>query len=50
VQTFALGLIGELIIFTHGNKMKEYSVRRIIDGKSDAEQGSPVAVAKVEQA
>ena len=50
VQTFALGLIGELIIFTHGNKMKEYSVRRIIEGQSDAEQGSPVAVAKVEQA
>jgi glycosyltransferase involved in cell wall biosynthesis len=50
VQTFALGLIGELIIFTHGNKMKEYSVRRIIDGQSETEQDSPVAVAKVEQA
>jgi glycosyltransferase involved in cell wall biosynthesis len=50
VQTFALGLIGELIIFTHGNKMKEYSVRRIIGGRPDAEQDSPVAVAKAEQA
>ena len=30
VQTFALGLIGELIIFTHASKMKEYAIRRII--------------------
>jgi hypothetical protein len=30
VQTFALGLIGELIIFTHASGMKEYSVRSVI--------------------
>lgn len=30
VMTFALGLIGELIIFTHAKGMKEYAVRRII--------------------
>jgi glycosyltransferase involved in cell wall biosynthesis len=32
VQTFALGLIGELIIFTHASGMKEYSVRSVIQG------------------
>lgn len=32
VQTFALGLIGELIIFTHASGMKEYTIRRIIRG------------------
>ncbi|HSG66752.1 MAG TPA: glycosyltransferase [Gammaproteobacteria bacterium] len=31
VQTFSLGLIGELIIFTHAKDMKEYAVRRIIE-------------------
>lgn len=30
VQTFALGLIGELIIFTHASGMKEYTIRRVI--------------------
>jgi glycosyltransferase involved in cell wall biosynthesis len=32
VQTFALGLIGELIIFTHASAMKEYTIRRVIRG------------------
>lgn len=30
VQVFALGLIGELIIFTHASSMKEYAIRRVI--------------------
>jgi len=30
VQLFALGLIGELIIFTHGRDLKEYSVSEIV--------------------
>jgi glycosyltransferase involved in cell wall biosynthesis len=30
VQLFALGLIGELIIFTHGRELKEYSVAEIV--------------------
>jgi glycosyltransferase involved in cell wall biosynthesis len=30
VQVFALGLIGELIIFTHASNMKEYAIRQII--------------------
>ncbi len=32
VQVFALGLIGELIIFTHARELKEYVVRRVIGG------------------
>lgn len=31
VQIFALGLIGELIIFTHAGQMKEYAIRSIIE-------------------
>jgi glycosyltransferase involved in cell wall biosynthesis len=34
VQTFALGLIGELIIFTHARDMKEYTIRRVIQSDS----------------
>ena len=37
VQTFALGLIGELIIFTHARNMKEYTIRRVIQA-SGAEE------------
>jgi len=37
VQLFALGLIGELIIFTHGRELKEYSVSEIVSlNESDA--------------
>lgn len=32
VQIFALGLIGELIIFTHARELKEYAVRKVIGG------------------
>ena len=32
VQIFALGLIGELIIFTHAGSMKEYAIRSVIRG------------------
>ena len=39
VQIFALGLIGELIIFTHARDMKEYAVRRIVGGDHQAEEG-----------
>lgn len=31
VQTFALGLIGELIIFTHAKEIKEYTIEKIIN-------------------
>jgi len=30
VQVFALGLIGELIIFAHASSMKEYAIRHVI--------------------
>ena len=35
VQTFALGLIGELIIFTHATKLKEYTIAEDIRAESD---------------
>lgn len=39
VQIFALGLIGELIIFTHARELKEYAVRRVIGiGAAETEQ------------
>lgn len=31
VQIFALGLIGELIIFTHAKELKEYTIDEIIN-------------------
>lgn len=46
VQTFALGLIGELIIFTHGSQMKEYSIRRIIGGEGPSSRDSQVHAAQ----
>jgi glycosyltransferase involved in cell wall biosynthesis len=48
VQTFALGLIGELIIFTHASKMKEYTIRRIIQAEGDKAPPATVAVAQSE--
>ena len=38
VQIFALGLIGELIIFTHARELKEYAVRRVIGAESEQEE------------
>ena len=46
VQTFALGLVGELIIFTHASKMKEYTIRRVIQGSVAQESASPIAIAR----
>lgn len=31
VQVFALGLLGELIIFTHAKEMKEYTIEKIVN-------------------
>ena len=36
VQIFALGLIGELIIFTHAKDIKEYNVREIVNDERAA--------------
>jgi hypothetical protein len=41
VQTFALGLIGELIIFTHASGMKEYTIRRVIQSPVLGSAGNP---------
>jgi glycosyltransferase involved in cell wall biosynthesis len=38
VQIFALGLIGELIIFTHARDMKEYAVRAVIGGQTSEQE------------
>jgi hypothetical protein len=34
VQLFALGLLGELIIFTHAKDLKDYKVADIVDAES----------------
>ena len=34
VQVFALGLIGELIIFTHAGSLKEYKIAEIIERRA----------------
>lgn len=31
VQVFAMGLVGELIIFTHADRMKEYTVEEVVN-------------------
>lgn len=38
LQLFALGLLGELIIFTHARGLKDYQVDRIIEFPSDVQQ------------
>jgi glycosyltransferase involved in cell wall biosynthesis len=43
VQIFALGLIGELIIFTHAGQMKEYAIRSIIDSSGAREPDKDAA-------
>jgi glycosyltransferase involved in cell wall biosynthesis len=43
VQIFALGLIGELIIFTHAGQMKEYAIRSIIDSSGVREPDKDAA-------
>jgi hypothetical protein len=32
IQVIAIGLIGEIIIFTHAKDLKEYKIDRIIGG------------------
>ena len=31
IQLFAIGLIGELIIFTHARELKDYTIEKIIN-------------------
>jgi len=37
LQLFALGLLGELVIFTHARDLKDYQIDRVIDHSSDAD-------------
>jgi glycosyltransferase involved in cell wall biosynthesis len=52
LQLFALGLLGELIIFTHAREMKDYQVDRIIEypAKEDTAAAAPVSLVREERA
>jgi len=41
LQLFALGLLGELIIFTHARDMKDYQVDRVLEFPAKAAQAAP---------
>ncbi|MGH8495709.1 MAG: glycosyltransferase [Gammaproteobacteria bacterium] len=43
VQIFALGLLGELIIFTHARSIKEYTVELIVNEEAQPERPTAVA-------
>lgn len=43
VQIFALGLIGELIIFTHAGQMKEYAIRSVIESSASRDSDKALA-------
>ena len=45
VQTFALGLIGELIIFTHATQLKEYTVAEDINAPAQRPDKGSVSLA-----
>jgi len=38
LQLFALGLLGELMIFTHGRSTKEYRVERVVESGTDEQR------------
>lgn len=44
VQVFALGLVGELIIFTHAGGIKEYTIREVIASGRPETAEDPVVV------
>jgi hypothetical protein len=31
IQTFSLGLVGEIIIFTHAKEIKEYNIENFLE-------------------
>jgi hypothetical protein len=39
LQLFAIGLLGELIIFTHAREMKDYKIDRVIEFPDGSEVG-----------
>ena len=46
LQLFALGLLGELIIFTHAKQLKDYQVDRVIEFPSETTDASMLRVAE----
>jgi hypothetical protein len=44
LQLFAIGLLGELIIFTHARDIKDYQVDRIIEFPKDEGEPEPAAI------
>ncbi len=44
IQTLSLGLIGEIIIFTHARSLRDYQVEEIIGGRSEGKESSPGSV------
>jgi hypothetical protein len=47
IQLFAIGLVAEIIIFTHSKDSKEYIVEKVIGGRK--EEYDKVHVPKVEE-
>ena len=45
MQIFALGLLGELIIFTHAREMKDYQVDRVVHYPGAGSSGAVEATA-----
>ena len=43
IQIIAIGLIGEIIIFTHARELKEYNIDRIVTGGENAPSDEPTA-------
>jgi glycosyltransferase involved in cell wall biosynthesis len=51
LQLFALGLLGELIIFTHAREMKDYKIDRVIEFPKDVtDLPEPPALAREDRA
>jgi len=46
LQLFAIGLLGELIIFTHARDIKDYQVDSVIQFSGDLEEPTPIDVKK----
>ena len=44
VQSFSLGLLGELIIFTHARSIKDYQIERVIQFRDDRSHAANRAI------
>src|SRR5690606_29225511 len=45
LQVLAIGLVGELLVFLHGEAVKDYRIREVIDGALLGQQELPIAAA-----